>query len=215
MGRSTSRYPSRSRNRRSEANTQPAASADTDKPGGGKIPRILVGSAVVIVLGTIGVWSCPSNEVPTAATARKKRDTPVPQSKPPVPPVDRPAVTPIAITEPEDLEALDPQIRAYVIKYLRRTRANPAELDSHVTLGQVYFANGLWQESYDCFVRVLARRPGSVMPTYYSAVATYKMGKNDQYKRMLQDLVQRAPTFAPACTDHLHPTQALLPNPLP
>ncbi|MCH9035315.1 MAG: tetratricopeptide repeat protein [Planctomycetes bacterium] len=198
MGRSNRRNPSRSRKSRSEASTQPAANGDSDKPGGGKFIIILAGAAVLILLGAIGLWSRPTNEAPTAATAENKRHTSVPPRKLPVPPVDRPSATPIAVTEPEDLEALDPQTRAYVAAHIRAAKANPAEVSSHVTLGQVYFANGLWQEADDCFEKVLAQRPGSVMPAYYSAVATFKMGEMDEYKRMLQDLVQRVATFAPA-----------------
>lgn len=198
MGRSNRRNPSRSRKSRSEASTQPAANGGSDKPGGGKFVIILAGAAVLILLGAIGLWSRPTNEAPTAATAENKRHTSVPPRKLPVPPVDRPSATPIAVTEPEDLEALDPQTRAYVAAHIRAAKANPAEVSSHVTLGQVYFANGLWQEADDCFEKVLAQRPGSVMPAYYSAVATFKMGEMDEYKRMLQDLVQRVATFAPA-----------------
>ena len=198
MGRSSRKNPSRSRKSGSKASTQSAAAADSDRPGGRTFILLLAGVAVVLVLGAIGLWNRPSNEGPTAAIVPNKRDTPVPSRKLPVPAVDRPTVTPIAVTEPDDLEALDPQIRAYVAAHIRAAKANSAEVESHVTLGQVYFANGLWQEADDCFEKVLAHRPGSVMPTYYSAVATFKMGEMDEYKRMLQDLVQRAPTFAPA-----------------
>ena len=197
MGRSTRRKPSRSDDQGGKASVPPAAGARAGRSGGNKFGRIAVGFAVVIVLGVVGVWTLRTQDSIAPATVPNDLVTQSPPNT--ANPANNDGVRDFpTVIIPDDLEALDPQIRAYVTEYIRRAKQDPTDLDRHVTLGQVYFANGRWKEALACFEKVRAKRPDSVMPAYYAAVATFKMGEQNQYKRMLQDLSQRDGSFAPA-----------------
>jgi tetratricopeptide (TPR) repeat protein len=97
-----------------------------------------------------------------------------------------------------DPDAMGPQIREYVGGYVEQARRDPTHVEKRITLGIVYFANGLWREAYRSFSGVSEELPDSIFPVYYTAAAAYKLGWVDECRAALEDVTARAPGFAPA-----------------
>jgi len=102
------------------------------------------------------------------------------------------------VVVPDDLETLDPQIKAYVEDHIRWVREKPESVDRHVTMGQVYFANGQWREARACFDRVVTMAPDNAMATYYGALASQKLGEGDEARRRLAEAIEKDDSLAPA-----------------
>lgn len=103
-----------------------------------------------------------------------------------------------AVVVPDDLEKLDPQIRAYLEDHIRWAREAPENAGTHVTMGQVYFANGQWREARACFDRVAAMAPDNALAKYYGALASKKLGESEEVRRRLAETIEKDRSFAPA-----------------
>ncbi len=102
------------------------------------------------------------------------------------------------VVVPENIDELDPQVRAHLEEQIALVREAPDDASRHATLGIAYAANARWTEARDCFRMVLELDPGEVLAKYHVAVATQKLGDYTATRAMLQQIVVEHPDFAPA-----------------
>ena len=96
---------------------------------------------------------------------------------------------------PEDLDQLQPQLRAYVIEIAREAEDAPRNVRSHATLGLVYASNQLWPEAKLCFENAVRLAPDEPLAPLYVAIATEETGDYPAALRLYRDLTARFPAF--------------------
>lgn len=102
------------------------------------------------------------------------------------------------IVIPDDLAEIDPQIRTYISEQIELAQEGPSDAMRHATLGLVYAANALWTESKDSFRNASSLAPDNVLAKYHLAIATLKCGDEDEAFKMLREVTEAHPDFAPA-----------------
>ena len=105
--------------------------------------------------------------------------------------------TGIEVPVPSDLESYDPQITAYLKKYIRRAQAAPRDFDAQATLGMVYGANSVWREARACFTGAALLRPDEPLARHHEAIATDELGEADTAFEMFGQIAREFPNFAP------------------
>ena len=98
---------------------------------------------------------------------------------------------------PTDLESFDPQITAYLKKYIQRARAAPLDFDAQATLGRVYGANSVWREARACFASAALLKPDEPLARHHEAIATDELGEAVAAFEMFGQNAREFPNFAP------------------
>ena len=103
----------------------------------------------------------------------------------------------IEVPVPADLESFDPQITAYLKKYIQRAQAAPRDFDAQATLGMVYGANSVWREARACFANAALLRPDQPLARHHEAIATDELGEADTAFEMFGQMAREFPNFTP------------------
>ncbi len=103
----------------------------------------------------------------------------------------------IDVPVPADLESFDPQITAYLKKYIQRAQAAPRDFDAQATLGLVYGANSVWREARACFASAALLRPDEPLARHHVAIAADELGEADAAFEMAGRIAREFPDFAP------------------
>jgi tetratricopeptide (TPR) repeat protein len=105
-------------------------------------------------------------------------------------------LTPIpAIPVPQNLEELQPQLRAYIQEQLDWVQDSPRQMERHATLGMVYAANQLWSEALLAFQNAAHLQPNEPLAHLYVAVATQETTGQDAALELYRQITRRFPTF--------------------
>ncbi|MBK9140318.1 MAG: tetratricopeptide repeat protein [Verrucomicrobia bacterium] len=102
-----------------------------------------------------------------------------------------------AVPAPPDPARLEPQLRAYLDEMVAWTRSGARDPQRHATLGLAYAANNLWAEARLAFSNVVQLNPREPLALLYYAVAHQELGQTDEALRLLRELAERFPQFAP------------------
>ncbi|MFQ5589603.1 MAG: hypothetical protein ACE5HE_00440, partial [Phycisphaerae bacterium] len=94
----------------------------------------------------------------------------------------------VHVVVPDDLDALDPQVRDHLMRQIEWARDDPQDASRHATLGIAYAANARWLESRESFRMVLKLDPGEVLAKYHMAVATERLGDYDGTVELLRQI---------------------------
>ncbi len=105
--------------------------------------------------------------------------------------------TGVDVPVPTDLESFDPQITAYLKKYIQRAQSAPRDFDAQATLGMVYGANSVWREARACFANAVLLRPNEPLARHHEAIATDELGEADTAFEMFGQLAREFPEFTP------------------
>ena len=103
----------------------------------------------------------------------------------------------IEVPVPADLDSFDPQITAYLKKYIQRAQAAPRDFDAQATLGMVYGANSVWREARACFASAALLRPDEPLARHHEAIATDELSEADAAFEMFGQIAREFPDFAP------------------
>ena len=109
---------------------------------------------------------------------------------------ERATEVPPQLPVPENLEKLDPQLRAYISTTIQWVRTAPRAWDRHATLGMVYAANSLWPEAGLAFSNVVRLDPSEPLARLYVGVSTQESGEFDEALKAFQQLTAQFPNFA-------------------
>jgi len=103
----------------------------------------------------------------------------------------------LSVPEPQDLDRLDPQLRAYLREKIIWVRAKPRDVNRQSTLGLVYAANGLWEPARVAFQNAARLDPSQPLARMYAAIATEELGELNEAIGLYRDLTVRFPDYAP------------------
>lgn len=111
--------------------------------------------------------------------------------------VSRPYLSPPppAISIPEDLEILEPQLKTYIEDRTAWVKESPKESHRHATLGTIYAVNGLWNEALIQFENAMHLDPDQPLAFLYRAVALQETGEFTQGIKQLEHLCSRFTSF--------------------
>lgn len=101
------------------------------------------------------------------------------------------------VVVPADLDALDPQFRAFLSDHIERLREAPIDPARQLKIGQIYAANNHWALARRCYANALRFDPGHTLARYHLAIATRKDGDRDQALILLRRLAEDEPGFTP------------------
>lgn len=104
----------------------------------------------------------------------------------------------LEIPVPPNLESFDPQVRAYLNKYIERARTAPGEAWAQSALGLVYAANKVWPEARQCFANAARLDPAEPLARHYQAIASAELGEIESAFANFGQVTREFPGFAPA-----------------
>ena len=99
---------------------------------------------------------------------------------------------------PEDLDALEPQLRDYMEPFIDRVRGKPGDAAAHAELGLVYEANELWPSAVVAFQNAVELAPNQALCQYHLAVALARTGQDEAALDLLRRISRAHPSLAPA-----------------
>ncbi|NNJ64557.1 MAG: tetratricopeptide repeat protein, partial [Xanthomonadales bacterium] len=106
------------------------------------------------------------------------------------------AVFPSAVL-PGDLQRIDPAVADAIRRQTRAMSDRPEDLDAVETLCLIYEANILWDLARRCFGAIAREAPDNLLWAYHLAIATGETGDTGGATRMMQELAEKHPEFAP------------------
>ena len=103
------------------------------------------------------------------------------------------------VAVPADLDTMEPDLRAYILRHVEQVRAAPRDWRLHSELGLVYEANDRWDDARAAYRTASDLAPaGEPQPAYHEALVTFNAGDPAAATEMLRDVVREHPSFAPA-----------------
>jgi tetratricopeptide (TPR) repeat protein len=99
------------------------------------------------------------------------------------------------ISIPEDLESLEPQLKAYIEERVTWVTKSQKESHRHATLGTIYAVNGLWNEALVQFENALLLDPDQPLAFLYRAVALQETGELTKSVDQFKHLCRRFSSF--------------------
>jgi len=93
---------------------------------------------------------------------------------------------------------VNPQLSAYLTRFIDEVNARPNDFRRHAELGLVYEANLHWDEAAACFTNAISLAPNEPLPRLHLAIVQSQNGNADQAMETLRDLTRRNPDFVPA-----------------
>jgi tetratricopeptide (TPR) repeat protein len=102
-----------------------------------------------------------------------------------------------AVSAPENLTQLEPQLRDYISQTLGWVREAPRRADRHATLGLIYAVNGLWKEAHQAFQNAALLDSNEPLAMMYVGVSTQEQNDFGEAIKSFRELTVRFPNFAP------------------
>lgn len=101
------------------------------------------------------------------------------------------------VVTPDDFDDLEPQVKAYLMRFIDNAHSAPNDADGHAALGLAYAANDLWDPARACFETSLRLKPDQRLTHYYLGIATAALGDVNGALTVYRQLIERHPDFAP------------------
>ncbi len=103
-----------------------------------------------------------------------------------------------AISLPENLDALEPDVRRLVEQQIAELRAAPLNAARHVELALVYEANELWAEARRAYEAAVELDGSNSLWRLHRAITTQETGDFESACELFENLVRDVPSLAPA-----------------
>ncbi|HIG30424.1 MAG TPA: tetratricopeptide repeat protein [Verrucomicrobiales bacterium] len=103
----------------------------------------------------------------------------------------------LTIPVPENLDTLEPQLKAYIQEQLEWARESSDDPNRQAVLGMAYAVNKLWVPAILAFKNIIEIAPNEPHGYLYYAVSSQEAGNTDQAVEVLLQLNSKFPNFAP------------------
>lgn len=101
------------------------------------------------------------------------------------------------VVVPHDPDQLDPQLRNYLLKFIRAAYADPSNAEVHGELGLVYEANEMWPHAQASFEIAAELAHDDPLAEHHIAICQESAGEINAAMARRQAIAERFPNFAP------------------